>query len=115
MMALSRTEMCRVQVVAQGRPCAHDERLRIARPLRRSEVVEAAGVEPASRSPRAPSVYVCSPRFESRPPGARGQAPLGPASEKSRRSAPRRSSPASPLIAFPRSRGHSAGKRQPVN
>ncbi len=51
----------------------------------RPEVVEAAGIEPASRSHPRPSVYARVPRIGSRSDGARGRAPDEPASLGSRR------------------------------
>src|SRR6185369_3232680 len=81
--------------------------------LTRGELVEAAGIEPASRNTRASGFYVRVPRFGSRPPDARGRASFGPVSVLSRRSAPRRDSPASPLVASPPSRGRSRRRRLP--
>ncbi len=75
------------------------------------ELVEAVGIEPTSRRPCAPSVYVCVPRFGSRRSVARGRATSRPAAVVSRRSAPWRSSPASPLVSSLRSRGRSAERR----
>ena len=73
------------------------------------EVVEAVGIEPTSRNPRARSVYVCVPRCMCRTRAVRGRAARAPAAEVSRRSALRLDSPASPLVASVRGRRHSPG------
>jgi hypothetical protein len=86
---------------------------RAARAMSAMRVVEAAGIEPASRNRSGLGVYARVSWFVSRPRGAREQAPMGPASLGSRRVAKRRGSPTSPLLASPEDRGHFLGRRLP--
>ena len=79
------------------------------------EMVEAAGIEPASRKLRASSVYVRSPRFESRPLGARGRAPVGPAPEKSRQRISVSELLTSPLFSSPQGHGRALRRRLPID
>ena len=74
-------------------------------------MVEAAGIEPASRNARLASVYVHSPWFGSHPRSALGPALVGPAPLFSRRLTEVQSSSTSPLFTSPCGRRHSARKR----
>jgi hypothetical protein len=120
--ARARTSTCRTRSRSVGFLEALDPRSGTrhldATPSSRSRaamrvLVEAAGIEPASRNTRATGFYVRVPRFGSRPLDAHGRASIGPVSVLSRRFAPRRNSPASPLCSSPPGRGHSGRKRLP--